>query len=164
MFDAPASGANFLTALNGKLSRLQGLAAEYRMAAQSVEEPEVKLRRLRDLSRQMNALSWLVPVPPATGGQEAPTLYESLIEAWEWMNKAVEGLEALGVELRRSLRTIIKVTGWLTKADQAAQTMLKARRAGLPSSAVGAWGGLALALSLVPVLGEAYGRIVTEAP
>ncbi len=164
VFDAPAAGANFLTALNRKLGRLQELTVKYRTAAQSAEQPEAKLRRLRELGQDMAALAWLLPVPQPAGGAETCTPYEKLIEACEAFNKAVEYLNAAGVELRASLQVIAKVTDWLTKADQAAQAMVAVRRAGLPQNVSYMWSALVAAVSFVPVLGEFYAKALVGAP
>ncbi len=65
VLDAPAAAANFLAAVNGKLKRLGDLAAEFRYTAQALLDPDVKLRKLRDIVNRAAALGWLAPAPPA---------------------------------------------------------------------------------------------------
>ncbi|MCS7316153.1 MAG: hypothetical protein RMI94_05365 [Bryobacterales bacterium] len=164
VFNAPAAGANFLAALNDKLRELAQLTVQFQLEARSARAPEAKMRKLGELGRKIVALAWLLPVPPAQARQEPASLYEELVGACDAFNRAIQHMDAAGIELRTWIKELARVTDWLTRADQAAQAMVAARRAGLPQHLAYAWGALTAAVSAVPVLGDFYGQVVAGAP
>ncbi len=159
IFDAPMAAANFLTAVNGKLRRLANLLDRYRNVAQRPGEVQGKLRELREIAEEAQTLAWILP---EEGTPE--DLYDRLIEGLDRLNQAVEVLETMGVGFRRSVQTVLTVSDWLTRADEAARTFVSAREAGMDSRVAAAWAVLGQAVSYVPVLGGFYSEIVNQAP
>ncbi len=150
---------DFLTAVNGKLGRLAGLLVSHCGVAQRPGDADLKLRELRQIAAEAQTLAWIV-----SSDQVPEDLCVVLIEALGKLNEAVEVLDALDAEFRRSVRTVLKVTDWLSRADEAARTFVSARQAGTNPRVAAAWAVLGQAVSLVPVLGKFYSEMVNQTP
>jgi hypothetical protein len=168
VYDAPLAAANFLSALNRKLKRLEELQTEFQQIARSLEDDLAKAKKLCKIIRQAIPLAWLGPVDPNVTQAESGW-YEQMLPWLDNFNSAMEVIEVLReadlIRIPASVRAVWKGADWFVlRPDAVLQTYSSAKRAGMDESLARAWGALALLITFLPVLDNFYGTIIQQSP
>lgn len=147
LLNAPAAAANFLSAVNAKLAKLQRIAGEHQAARLRAEAASAAkdwrslaaaLEDVKSAADSAEPFLWILPEQITTADW-----YESLSGILDVIDTAIDVLN---------------------QAHDALSTYAAARQAGLNAPAAAAWSAVGQAVSYLPVLGDFYAEIVRQSP
>lgn len=145
--NAPAAAANFLSAVNSKLAKLQQIAGAHQAARLRAEAANnardwrslaAALEDVKSAADSAEPFLWILPEQITTADW-----YESLSGILEVIDTAIDVLN---------------------QARDGLSTYAAARQAGLNAPAAAAWSAVGQAVSYLPVLGDFYAEIVRQSP